>query len=96
MIVRGSIGSLKTAETVVFNATPVALQVGRVEITVGGVVLGASAVVKLQVKLAAIGSPARSLTPVVTVIVIVMGAAGDMALGRGSVGVMVAMLLAVA
>jgi hypothetical protein len=95
-MVRGSIGSLKTADTVVFNATSVALHVGMVEITVGAVVLGATAVVKLQVKSLAIGSPARSLTPVVTVTVIVMAGAGAVALGSGDVGVMVAMLLAAA
>jgi hypothetical protein len=90
LMVRGSIGSLKTACTVVFNATSVALQVGMVEITVGGVLFTAVAVVKLHVKLLAIGSPARSLTPVVTVTVM------RVLVGSVAPGVMVAMLLAAA
>src|SRR6266571_9395004 len=40
---------------------------GDVEMTLGGVVSGATAVVKVQVRGAAIAFPARSFTPVVTV-----------------------------
>ena len=42
---------------------------GMVEITVGGVVSGAAAVVKVQMKLFASASPARSVVPVVIVAV---------------------------
>jgi len=42
---------------------------GDVEMTLGGVVSGATAVVKVQVRGAAIAFPARSFTPVVTVAV---------------------------
>jgi hypothetical protein len=61
LIVSGSIGSLKVAETRVLTATAVAPAAGTVEIMVG------SPVVKLHVKLAARELPAGSLAPVVIV-----------------------------
>jgi hypothetical protein len=91
VMVEGSIGSLKTAETVVFVATSVTVQAGLVEITVGGVVSGAVDVVKLHEKLLVIAPPAESLTPVVTQTV--MGMPGGRVVPAG-VGVMVAVLLA--
>jgi len=87
VMVRGSIALLKTAVTTVFTATPVALQAGFVESTVGGVVSGAIAVVKLHEKLLAIAAPDRSRTPVVTVTVMSVLA------GRLALGAKVAMLL---
>lgn len=94
VMVRGSIASLKIAATCVLIATPVAPQLGLVEITVGAVVSGARAVVKPHEKLATIALPAKSLTPVVTVTVIRVPA-GRVAVGMG-VGVKVAVLLAAA
>ncbi len=47
--VRGSMASLNAAVTEVFDATPVAPAAGVTEVTAGGVVSGAAAVVKDQV-----------------------------------------------
>ena len=91
VMVEGSIGSLKTAETVVFVATSVALQAGLVEITVGGVVSELVDVMKLHEKLLVIAPPARFVTPGVTQTVMRMP--GGRVVPAG-VGVMVAMLLA--
>jgi len=93
VMVEGSIGLLKTAETVVFVATSGALQAGVVEITVGGVVSEPVDVVKLHEKALAIAPPCRSLTPVVTQTV--MRVPGGRVVPAG-VGVMVAVLLAAA
>ena len=49
LMVSGSIGSLKLAVMSVLKATPVAFATGPVELTVGGVVSGATPVVKVQV-----------------------------------------------
>jgi hypothetical protein len=49
LMVSGSIGSLKLAVMSALKATPVARAIGPVELTVGGVVSGATPVVKLQV-----------------------------------------------
>jgi len=62
------IGFEKVAFTTASTETPVALLAGSVEETAGG----ATAVVKLQVKVAASAFPARSLTALVTVAVYVV------------------------
>jgi hypothetical protein len=49
VMLRGSIGSLKLAVMSALTATPLAFPSGLVELTVGGVVSGATPVVKLQV-----------------------------------------------
>src|ERR1041385_8667706 len=75
LIVAGSIASLKVALMAWLIATPVAALAGTVELTVGGVVSRAAPVVKLQLKPAASGLPARSLAPVLIVAVkVVRGA----------------------
>src|ERR1700754_1567556 len=53
------IASENVADTEAFCATPVAPLVGDVDCTVGGVVSGAAAVVKVQVKSAASALPAK-------------------------------------
>jgi len=63
------IASVKVADTDVSNATPVAAFTGEVADTVGGVVSGTAAVVKLQVKAAASALPAASSAAVVMVAV---------------------------
>ena len=68
-IVRGSMASLKVAVWELEMTTAVAEFAGTVEVTVGAVVSGAGAVVKLQTLLAAKEFPARSFAPVVTVAV---------------------------
>lgn len=80
VMVVGSIASLKAAVTCVLSATPVALQLGLVEITVGAVVSGAKAVVKPHENLLPIALPVRFLTPVVAVTVMSV-LAGRLALG---------------
>ncbi len=67
VMVKGSIASLKVALAVLLRATPVALQLGLVETTVGAVVTGLEPVVNAHVKSLAMALPARSLAPVVTV-----------------------------
>jgi len=62
--VSGFMGSLKLAVTNELIATPVALAVGLVELTVGGVTSGATPVVKLQVNAVARLLPAASCAPV--------------------------------
>ena len=49
VIVKGSIGSLNVTLTVLLTQTPTAPSPGLVELTVGGVVSGATPVVKLHV-----------------------------------------------
>jgi hypothetical protein len=61
------IASEKVADTEEFNATPVAAFAGEVEDTNGGVVSGATPVVKFQTKLAPSALPAESFAPVVMV-----------------------------
>ena len=63
------IASEKVADTEEFSATFAAAFAGLVEDTVGGVVSGAAAVVKLQVKFPASAFPAASLAAVVMVAV---------------------------
>ena len=63
------IASEKVADTEELSATPVASFDGDVADTVGGVVSGAAAVVKCQVKLAASALPAASFAAVVMVAV---------------------------
>ena len=58
------IDSEKVADTAEFSATPAAAFAGFVADTVGGVVSGAAAVVKPQVKFAASAFPAASLAAV--------------------------------
>jgi len=65
VIVVASIASEKTAPTLVERATPVVPALGLRLVSVGGVVSGAAAVVKLQLSSAASGLPAVSLTPAV-------------------------------
>src|SRR6266571_899578 len=75
LMVKGSIASLKVALMAWLIATAVAPLAGTVTLTVGGVVSGVAAVVKLQPKSAASALPARSLAPVVIVAVnVVRGA----------------------
>ena len=62
-------GSLNVAVSAEDVETFVALLVGLVALTVGGVVSGAVPVVKVQLKGAARALPARSLMPVVSVAV---------------------------
>ena len=69
LMVEGLIASLKVALIELFNATPVWLLVGFVEVTVGGVVSAPAAVVKDQLWFAGSEFPATSLAPVVTVTV---------------------------
>ncbi len=63
------IASEKLADTEEFSATPLAPLAGEVEDTVGGVVSGAAAVVKVQLTSAASALPAASVTLLVTVAV---------------------------
>ena len=63
------IASEKVADTGEFSAMPAAALAGFVAETVGGVVSGAAAVVKLQVKFANSAFPAASLAAVVIVAV---------------------------
>lgn len=65
----GRMFSLNVAERAELVATPVALFPGFVEVTVGAEVSAAAAVVKDQVRFAAMGFPAASRTPVVIVAV---------------------------
>src|SRR5437870_3575775 len=69
LIVKGSIASLKVALMVWLIGTTVAPLAGTVALTVGGVVSGVAPVVKLQLKSVASALPARSLDPVLTVVV---------------------------
>src|SRR6202140_4675934 len=73
--------SLNVAEMVVLTATPVAPFAGTVETTVGG-----AAVVNVQTKLAASGTPAGSFAPVVIV------AVNKVLLARTAVGANVVVL----
>ena len=63
------IASEKVADTDAFSTTPVAPLVGDMATTVGGVVSGTAAVVKLHGKLATIALPAASFAAVVMVAV---------------------------
>ena len=63
------IASEKVADTAEFNGTAAAPLAGAVEITSGGVVSGAAAVVKFQAKLVPNALPAASLATVVIVTV---------------------------
>jgi len=63
------IASEKLADTEALVATPVAALAGKVVDTVGGVVSGAAAVVKFQVKSAASALPAASVASAVIVAV---------------------------
>ena len=88
-IVAGFIGSLKVAVIAVLLATAVAASAGTVNVTVGRVVSGSAAVVKVHTKFVARPLPARSLAPVVTVAVNwVLSASVD-----GVVGVKIALRL---
>ena len=68
-IVAGFMSSLNVAVIAVLFATAVAAGAGTVNVTVGRVVSGKAAVVKVHTKLAARPLPARSRAPVVTVAV---------------------------
>ena len=68
VIVTGSIGSLKVIDTALLMGTPEAPPDGTAEITVGTEVCGAP-VVNVQETALAIGLPAESVTPVVTLAV---------------------------
>src|ERR1043165_1055602 len=75
VIDKGSIASLKVVAIFWLMATPLAALAGTVELTVGAVVSRVPLVVKLQTKLAAIGLPARSLTPgIILAVYTVLGA----------------------
>src|SRR6187549_883566 len=63
-IVSGSMGSLNVALMVLFVQIPTAPVKGFIEVTVGGVMSGATPVVKLQLKAAARPLPAASCAPV--------------------------------
>ena len=63
--VAGLIASEKVAVALVPADTSTALSTGLTLVTVGGVLSGAAAVVKLQLSSAASGLPAVSLTPAV-------------------------------
>ena len=65
----GSIGSLKVAVSAEVVATLVAPLEGLVPVTIGAVVSGAVPVVKVQVRGAPMGTPDRSLMPLVNVTV---------------------------
>src|SRR5207302_654838 len=75
VIVNGSIASLKVALMVWLIGTAVAPLAGTVALTVGGVVSGVAPVVELQLKSVASALPARSLDPVLTVVVNVVSGA---------------------
>jgi hypothetical protein len=77
----GFMATLKVAEMGVLTATAVAPFTGTVETTVGG-----GAVVKVQMKFAAIGAPVGSFAPVVIV------AVKRVLLARTNVGVKVAVV----
>jgi hypothetical protein len=62
VIVSGSIASLKVAVIFWLSGTPVAVSIGRVEITEGGVVSGTAAVVKVHAKSPRISWPKESAT----------------------------------
>ncbi len=74
-IVAEFMASLKVTEIVDVVETFVEPSIGTTAVTVGGVVSGADAVVKDDVKLAAMALPALSMTPVVTVTVYRVAAA---------------------
>ena len=63
---------LKVAAIFWFKGTSIAILIGSVELTVGGIATIAAPVVKLHEKLFAKALPARSLTPVVTVAVYIV------------------------
>ncbi len=88
--------SLNSTLTVALVATPVALLVGVIEVTVGAVVSGgggggAISVVNDDTALAAIALPARSLMPVTPLMRKIVY---DVAYSRGAVGVTVAEFVA--
>ena len=68
-IVAGFMSSLNVAVIAVLFATAVAPGAGTVTVTVGRVVSGSAAVVKVHTKFAARPLPARSVAPLVTVAV---------------------------
>jgi hypothetical protein len=73
--VESVIASENVADTEALGATPLAPLAGEVEVTVGGVVSGAAAVVKRQVKLAPSALPAESVTlDATTAVYCVLGA----------------------
>ena len=69
VVVNGSIGSLNVALILALIATFAEPFVGVAKLTTGGIVSLPAPVIKEKMKLAAIGLPDRSLTPVVIVAV---------------------------
>ena len=72
VIVNGFIASLNVAATVLLMGTLVWRLVGLMEVTVGAVVFATVPVVNVETKLLANGFPAKSLAPVVIVMVYVV------------------------